>query len=790
MLGKTISHYLIKEQLGAGGMGVVYRARDARLGRDVALKLLPAEAIGDAAARSRLEREARTASALNHPNVCTIYDVGEAEGQVYLAMEFVAGQPLSRSIPIEGLPEAGVVRIGAQLADAIDHAHQQGITHRDLKTANVMLTPEGRAKILDFGLAVRKHANLGEVTQSRGSLADAGGISGTLSYMAPEVLRGQPADARSDLWALGVILFEMSAGHLPFRGNSGFDLTSSILRDAAPPLPQSLSPSLAGIIRKCLEKEPAQRYQRAGEVRAALEAIGLSTGKIPVAQAPRAQSARRNAILGVASLIVVGAILVALNAGGLRDRLLGRATVPQIRSIAVLPLENLSGDSNQEFFADGMTEALITELSQLSGLAKVTSRTSVMQYKRTRKGVPLIGQELGVDALVEGSVQRAGDRAAITVQLIDARADRHLWARTYDRDLRDILALQREVARAIAGEIQAKLTPAEHARLAAVRPVNPEAYQLCLQGRFYWNKRSPEGFEQAIHYFTEAVAKDPTYAPAYAGLADSYGLLGFFGFGKISVTEALPQALAAAGKAVALDDSSAEAHTSFGFVLMRYQWDWAGAEREFRRALELNSGYSLAHHWYALMLMSLGRREEGYREIMRARDLDPVSAIIATVAGLHFYYIRDFDTFNEWNRKALEIDPNFAIAELNLGRGYLQQQKFDQAISHMEKAVKISGDSPFYLGQLGHAYAVAGRKSEALKILERLKKESRPGYLSYPIAETYLGLGNKEQALAWLERAYQERSGWILYVKVEPKLDPLRTDTRFQELMRRMNFPQ
>jgi serine/threonine protein kinase/tetratricopeptide (TPR) repeat protein len=788
MLGKTISHYLIQEQLGAGGMGVVYRARDERLGRDVALKLLPAEAIGDAAARQRLEHEARTASALNHPHVCTIYDVGEAEGQVYLAMEFVAGQPLSHSISTEGLPEASIVRIGVQLADALEHAHQHGITHRDLKSANVMLTPDGRAKILDFGLAVRRQEELGEVTRSRASLADAGGIVGTLSYMAPEVLRGQPADARSDLWALGVILFEMTTGQLPFRGQSGFDLTSSILRDATPAMPQRVSPSLAGIIRRCLEKEPAQRYQRAGEVRAALEAIGLSTTTIPIAQAPHARPAWRTAILSVAALVVVGALLVALNIGGMRERLLGRPATPQIHSIAVLPLENLSGDASQEFFADGMTEALISSLAQIRAL-KVISRTSVMRFKGSKESLPQIAKELNVDAVVEGSVVRSAGRVRVTAQLIHAATDSHLWAREYDRELSDVLKLQSEVARAIADEIRIQVTPEERERLSVARSINPAAHEAYLLGRSFWNKRTEEGMQKGIQYFNQAIEMDPNYALAYAGLADSYALLS--GYTALSPREAFPRAKAAATKALELDSNCAEAHTSLALVYAYYEWNFPEAAKEFLRALELNPSYATGHHWYAHYLMEIGKLDEAAAEMKLAVELDPLSPIITTEVGYPPFFARKYDQAAEALHKAVSVYPDFFRAHWVLGQIYEQRKMYPEAVAEFRKAVEQSGGNAVMRAGLGHVWALSGNRAEAQKILEQSIRLSKERYFSpYYIAEIYIALGQQQQALDWLEKAYLEHDFFMRWLKIDPRLDPLRSQPRFQELVRRMNFSQ
>ncbi len=497
------------------------------------------------------------------------------------------------------------------------------------------------------------------------------------------------------------------------------------------------------------------------------------------------RSIGRRAWLAALGLVALLAVLIGLNVGGLRERLLGGVGPVPIESLAVLPLKNLMGDPEQEYFVEGMHEALTAELSKISAL-KVISRTSAMRYKETDKAMPQIARELGVAGLIEGSVLREGDQVRITVQLIHGPSDKYLWAGSFDRELRGILALHSEVARAIAGEIRIAVSPAEQARLARTPSVNPEAYQLYLQGRYYWNKRNPEGFEKAIQLFNQAIQKDPNNALAYSGLADSYVLLDFW----ISVQEALPQALAAAGTAVALDDSSAEARTSLGFALMRYQWDWAGAEREFRRAIELNPGYATAHHWYAVLLTSLGRHQEAYREIMRARDLDPVSPIIAHHVGLHFYCLGDYDQSLDWNRRTLEIDPRFPIAFVNLGRSYLQKGMYEQAIAEMQRAMEVCGDCPSLLGQLGHAYAAAGRRGEARRILERLKKQSRSLYLSYPIAEIYLGLGDEDQALTRLEQAHKERSAWMIYIRVEPKWDPLRRDPRCQDLLRRMNFPE
>ncbi len=496
MLGKTLGHYRILEKIGAGGMGEVYRAHDEQLGRDVAIKLLPASVLSDATARARLLREARSAASLNHPHICTIHEVGEADGQAYIAMELVEGQPLSARLAGGALPTEQVLRYGLQLAEALGHAHERGLVHRDLKSANVVITTEGRAKVLDFGLAKRlSEGEMDVVTRSQASLTAAGALVGTLAYMAPEQLRGQPADARSDVWALGVVLHEMATGSRPFQGQTGFELSSAILTQRPAPLVGKAPLGLRAVIERCLEKEPARRYQRAGEVRAALEAV--QTGAVAPWTAWRYRLARRRWLAAAGAVVVLAAVLVGLNVGGLRERLRHGASPSGINSIAVLPLENLSHDPEQEYFTDGMTEALITELGQISAL-RVISRTSAMHYKGTRKTLPEIARELHVDAVVEGSVERYGQRVRITAQLIEAPTDRHLWAKSYERDLGDVFALQDAVAQAITNEIKIKLTTQEQRRLASARRVNPQAHEAYLRGRFFWNKRSPEGLNRAL----------------------------------------------------------------------------------------------------------------------------------------------------------------------------------------------------------------------------------------------------------------------------------------------------
>ncbi|MGB2900515.1 MAG: serine/threonine-protein kinase, partial [Candidatus Acidiferrum sp.] len=566
---ERLGHYRLLERIGAGGMGEVYRARDERLDRDVAIKILPLHVQDDLRARDRLLEEARSASQLNHSHICTIYEVNEEGSIAFIAMEYVAGRSLSAIIPPEGLPTEQVVRYGTQVADALAHAHQRRIVHRDLKPANVSVTPDGIAKVLDFGLATRlRTEELEAVTVSQVKLGESGQIAGTLPYMAPEQLRGDPADARSDIWALGVLLHEMASGHRPFSGRSGFELTSAILRDPPPPLPDHVPAGLAGVIRKCMLKDAGARYQGAGEVRAALEALESTSVSRPALPEVRASAGRRMALLTwvVAGLAVLFVVLFTLNIGGLRERLMHRSIAPAIRSLAVLPLANLSGDTSQDFFTDGMTAELIREVSKIAQL-RVVSLTSVMSYKGTHTPLQQIARELKANALLEGSVARSGNQVRIAVALYDGASEGKLWSGTFDRNLNDVLALEDEVGHAIAVQIRSKIAPSPGTRAS----INPEAYDLYLKGRYSLDQGTENDLKLAFVYFRQGIEKDPQYAPLYAGLADAYARLPFYTDTRPS--ETFPKAKEAAAKALQLEPTLAEAHASMAYVMNYYDWD-------------------------------------------------------------------------------------------------------------------------------------------------------------------------------------------------------------------------
>jgi serine/threonine-protein kinase len=787
MIGKTLSHYRLVEKIGEGGMGVVYRAHDTRLERDVALKVLPAGVLSDDAARKRFRKEALALSKLNHPNIATVFDFDTEDGTDFLVMEYIPGTTLNQKVAAGPMTEKEIARLGRQIAEGLAAAHDQSVLHRDLKPANIRITTDGRAKILDFGLA--KLIPPPDMESRAETATESAALAGTLPYMAPEQLRRERLDTRTDIFAFGDVLYEMATGRRPFRGETQPQLTEAILHEA-PVAPRALnsrlSPDLERIITKCLEKEPERRYQSAKEVEVDLRRLGAS-GEV-VVPAPNPPRPRRwlHVAIGVA-VIGLAAILT--------TRLLNIPGPPSPEPedgkvmLAVLPFENLSADPEQEYFSDGMTEEMIAHLGRLQPeQLGVIARTSAMQYKNTTKQVDQIGRELGVQYLLEGSVRRAAGRVRITAQLIQVSDQTHLWADTFDSDSADVLALQSQVAQFIAREINIKLTPEEQAHFGGFLPVDPEAFEAYLRGRYFWNKRTPGSMKKGIEYFQQAIEKDPNHPLAYAGLADSYNMLG--NWSVLPPKEAYPEAKAAARKALGIDGKFAEAQVALSYATFLYDWEWEEAEKGFERALELNPNYAPGHQWYAVYLIAWGRHNEARAEIERAHDLDPLSLIISSVRGWIFFMAREYDQTIEQCREIIELDPGFFAAHFFLARAYGQKGMYEEAIVAFQKAVSLSGGNISLMGNLGRVYALAGEKDEATRVLRELMDLSKQQYVSpFDIAKVHTGLGEWDQAFVWLEKALEERHPWLVHLAVDPTLDSLRPDPRFQDLLRRLGLP-
>ena len=784
--GQTLSHYRLLDRVGEGGMGVVFRAHDEHLDRDVAVKVLRPGRLGDQAARERFRTEALALSRLSHPNVETAHDFDTAEGQDFLVMEFVPGATVGERLAGGPLPEKEVLRLGGELADGLAAAHEQGILHRDLKPNNLRLTPDGRLKILDFGLA--KLLEPAPAESRAATELVTGGVVGTLAYMAPEQLRDEEIDARADLYAAGAVLYEMATGQRPYGARTAPALVDAILHEP-PVAPRAvnaaISPELERILLKCLDKAPERRYQSAPELAVDLRRLaGSSELLAPPAVRPR----WRRPWWAVAGALMLLAILAVVLAERLLERpgRPGDAAAPgAIGSLAVLPLDNLTEDPEQQYFVDGMHEALIANLAKISAL-RVISRTSVMRYREATQSLPEIGRELGVDAIVEGSVMRAGDRVRITAQLVHAASDTHLWVESYEGDLRDVLRLQGDTARAIAREIRVVVTPEDRARLEGQRPVDREAYEEYLKGRHYLNQRTEREVLRSLEYFRRSIAIDPSYALAHAVEAEASILTGWYSW--VAPRSAFPAAKAAAERALELDPGSAEAHTVAAAVSMLWDWDWVRAEAEFQRAIELDPGYPRAHHWYALFLSYMTRFDESVAEIRRAQTLDPLSVIIHTIAGLAFCQAERHELALREAQDILEISPDFPLAHEVLACAHMGLGRHAEAIAAAQRAVDLT-DGSVEIADLAEAYFRAGRRERAEQLVAELEGRAEQGYVAaVPLAAVHLLMGDREAALDWLERAYSQRD-WNLVFLQHRRYDELRSDPRFQELYRRVGLP-
>ncbi len=793
LIGRELANYKIISLLGKGGMGEVYSAQDTRLNHVVALKILPPGMATDQDRMRRFTREAKAASALKHPNVATIYDIGKSEGTSFIAMEYIEGQTLAAKISGRPLDVGEIVEITIQVADALGEAQSKGVTHRDIKPANIMLTPRGQVKVLDFGLAKITRPEWQTVSSdiSTASRTETGVVMGTAPYMSPEQALGQEVDHRSDIFSLGVLAYEMTTGCRPFTGASATEIIDQILHAQPEPIVrynEHAPAELERIVNRLLEKERERRYQSAGELlqdlrklKEKLESGAAVTVAVSRRRERRIRALRRLLAVSIVAPLVAGLIYLLL----LRNS--STTISPNIRSVAVLPLENLSGDSSQDYFADGMTEEMIANLGKIVAL-RVTSRTSVMQYKGVKKPLPEIARALNVDGVIEGSVKRIGQRVRITAQLIEAKADRQLWSESYERDAQDILALQDEIARAIAEAVKVKLAPEERLRLSRVRSVDPEAQEAYFKGRYHASKRNEEGLRTAITYYQEAIAKDKLYPHPHIGLADAYQALSTFMVGALPQAQSFPKVEAAARGALDLDETLAEGHT-FLAVMRLYRWEWREAEQGFKRALELNPSYALAHSWYSQYLASQARLDEARAEAKRARDLDPLSPYIVQNVAFIAYYARQYDEMIEYSRQALKLDPNYVWARWRLGMAYVMQSRFKEAVEECERAAALARRSPPALSFLGYAYGMAGRRGEAQQVLNELVEMSHRTYVSpFSFFLPHVVLGQNDQAIEWLEKAVQSHMPGMIFIRVNPELDPIRSDPRFKELVRRMGL--
>jgi|HubBroStandDraft_6_1064221.scaffolds.fasta_scaffold00244_18 serine/threonine protein kinase/tetratricopeptide (TPR) repeat protein len=805
LVGRTISHYRVLAKLGGGGMGVIYSAEDSRLGRNVALKFLH-EGARDPAALERLRREARAASSLNHPHICTIYDIGEFEGEYFIAMEALEGQTLRERIAGKPLPLELLSEWGIQVADALEAAHIEGIIHRDIKSSNIFITNRGQAKILDFGLAKRTQRKITEPATAASEstlslreehLTSPGEAIGTVAYMSPEQARGEELDSRTDVFSLGCVLYEMATGQPPFTGSTSALVFDGILHQVPTP-PSRRNPEIPAeverIIHKALEKDREVRCQTAAELRADLKRLKRDTDSAKAASAKqevpsRPVMPRRWVAVLAGSLVAIFLVAAGLNLERIRGWLRGTVERPRIGSLAVLPLENLSRDPEQEYFAEGMTDELITDLAKIVAI-RVISRTSVMQYKGTQKSIGQIAKELGVDAVIEGTVLRSGNRVRITAQLVAAPTERHIWAESYERDLSDVLLLQNEVARTIAQQIRVQLTPQQQAQFATNRPLQPEAHEAFLKGKYFANRLSPDGLEKAIHYFNEAINADPTYGLAYAEMAETYCWATAYQL--LPSQEALAKAKSAALHAIEIDPNLGEAHNALAWVKYVHDWDFQGAEEEFKRAINLSPGNANIHLWYGNYLAQAGRFDESIAEMNTAQSLDPLSPFLGSLAATPLLGSRQYDKAIEQLHKVQELDPNSPLPRIFLQQAYEGKGDFPNAIREWQQvALGFGGKLEIVTARsekLRRAFAEGGERGYWQTQLEFLKAdlEQSPAD-SYSFAPLYARVGDRNRTFQSLEKAFQEHSQDLtLWLLTEPAFDTVRADPRFQGLLRRM----
>jgi len=776
MAGTTLGRYRLLSTLGAGGMGEVYHALDTRLDREVAIKILPARLADNPEAMRRFEREAKAVAVLSHPNILSIHDFGNEQGLCFAVMELLKGETLRSRLSDGALPWRKAVGIGVEIAEGLSAAHAKGITHRDLKPENIFLTSDGRTKILDFGLARVNAAKSDENNTSATTvprITDPGVVMGTPGYMSPEQVRGAEVEAPSDIFSFGSVLYEMATGRRPFAGKTVADTMAAILRDDPPDLAESgknIPPDLEQVIIHCLEKNPAERFQSARDLAFALKTISGESGKSKTLPKPLPLRSRA----------------AVLSAAGLLLPLLGLALyliIGSKKSVSIVVLPFADGVET-EYISDGITESITNSLSQLPQL-RVIARTTAFSYKGRTLNSQAVGKELRVHAVITGKAVLRGDAPSVQAELTDVATGAQIWGDKYDLKLSDIFTVQEKIARAVCERLGVKLTGEQQQLLTKRYTQNTDAYDLYLQGLYHWNKRTEEDVRKGIAYFTQAITIDPKYALAYVGSANSY----IWTANALPPKEAMLTAKTMATKALQLNDALAEAHTSLAAVDLLYDWNWSEAEREFERAIALNRNYATAHQWYAEYLTAMGRHNEAIAEIKQALDLDPRSPIITRDVGWHYYCARQYDRAIEQCQNTLKLYPNFAQAYSLLGLAYVKKGMFTVAIEKLLKALEFSSSNS-NRARLAYAYALAGRREEAQQALDTLNDLAQNEYVPpYLIAVVYGSLGDKENAFAWLDKAYDERFGHLVYLKVQPMLDSLRSDPRFRDLMRRVKLP-